>query len=149
MAIAIAVLFLVQPQSLMAQATTVTTNQEVPVDTTVFDCNGQPVVLSGTMHMVVHFTTDANGGTHVTTHSNYQDVSGTSTSGLTYRGVNNVQTTFNSSGPQSEVTTVDNVLLASQGATDNLRVSFTTHTTINANGVATAAFTRFTITCNG
>ncbi|MCA1593292.1 MAG: hypothetical protein LC754_11725 [Acidobacteria bacterium] len=149
LAIAIALLFVIQPQLLMAQATTITTNVEMPVNQTVTDCNGQPVILSGTVHMVVHSTTDANGSTHVTIHSNYQDVSGTSPSGITYRGVNSVETTFNSSGPQSEVTTVDNVLLVSQGSTDNLRISATAHITINANGVATAQFTRLAVTCNG
>ena len=151
LAMAIAVLFLVQPQSLMAQATTVTTNLEMPVNETLLDCNGDPVVLSGTVHMVVHFTTDANGGTHFAIHSNYQDVTGTSTTNpaITYRGVNNSEQISNSSLPQTESTVVSNVLLISQGPTDNLRIRITTHFTINANGVATAVFTRFESNCTG
>ncbi len=151
MAIAIAALFLVQPQSLMAQATTVTTNLEMPVNETLLDCNGQSVILSGTMHMVVSFTTDATGGTHVVIHTNYQDVTGSSPTNplISYRGVNSSNQSFNSSVPQSEFTTIENVLLVSSGPTDNLRIKVSMHITINANGEATAVFTRFERVCRG
>lgn len=151
LSITIALLFVVQPQLLMAQANSTTSNVQVPVNETVLDCNGQPVVLSGTVHMVVHFTTDAAGGTHVSIHTNYQGVSGTSPSnpGVTYRAVNSSHQTFNSSVPQSEFTSIENVRLISSGPTDNLIVKFTSHTTINANGEATSSFTRFEVVCNG
>ncbi len=151
MAIAIAALFLVQPQSSMAQATTVTTNVEMPVNETVFDCNGNAVMLSGTVHMVVHFTTDAAGGTHVVMHTNYQGVSGTSVTnpGITYRAVNSSNQSFNSKDPQSEFTSIENVRLISQGPTANLIIKFHSHTTINADGEATSSFTRFETVCRG
>jgi hypothetical protein len=78
-------------------------------------------------------------------------VSGTSPSNpaVTYRAVNSSHQTFNSSDPQSEFTSVENVRLISSGSTDNLRIKFTTHTTINANGVATSSFTNFDVVCNG
>lgn len=151
LAITIALLFVVQPLSLRAQANTVTTNVQTPVNETVTDCNGQPVVLSGTIHMVVHFTTDASGGTHAVIHTNYQNVSGTSPSnpGVTYQAVNSSHQTFNSSVPQNEFTSVENVLLVSSGTTDNLKVKVTTHFTINANGEATSVVTRFEADCTG
>lgn len=151
LSIAIALLFVVQPQLLMAQANTVTTNVQLPVNQTVTDCNGQPVVLSGTVHMVVHFTTDANGGTHAGFHTNYQGVSGTSPTNpnITYRAVNSSHQTFNSRDPQSEFTSIENVRLISSGPTDNLIIKVMTHITINANGEATAEFTRIEVVCRG
>jgi hypothetical protein len=151
LAITIALLFVVQPRPLMAQATTVTTNVQMPVNQTLTDCNGQPVVLSGTVHLVAHFTTDANGGTHAVIHTNYQGVSGTSPSnpGVTYQAVNSSHLTFNSNEPQNEFTSVENVRLVSSGSTNNLIVKFTTHTTINANGQATSSFTHIDVVCNG
>jgi len=151
LAITVALLFVLQSQSVMAQATTVTTNVEIPINQTVTDCNGQPVVVSGTAHMVVHFTTDAHGGTHAVVHTNYQDVTGTSQTNpaITYRAVNTSHQTFNSNVPQSEFTVTENVRLVSSGPTDNLIVQITTHTTINALGVATSTVTNMVVKCAG
>ena len=151
LAVTVALLFVVQPRSLMAQASTVTTNVEIPINQTVTDCNGQPVVISGTAHMVVHFTLDGHGGTHVVVHNNYQDVTGTSqiNPAITYRAVNTSHQTFNSNVPQSEFTSTENVRLVSSGPTDNLIVQITTHTTINALGVATATVTNMVVKCTG
>ena len=53
LAITIALLFVVQPQPLMAQASTVTTNVQIPVNETVTDCK-EARRPQGTVHMVVH-----------------------------------------------------------------------------------------------
>ncbi len=132
----------------MAQSTSTTTNTEMPFTATLTDCNGQPVVISGTMHMVTQFTTTASGGTHTHIHTNYQDVSGTSGT-TTYRAVSSNHHTFNSSGAQSEFTTIEDVKLISQGPLDNLTIRVTMHTTVNANGQATASFITFEVVCNG
>lgn len=132
----------------MAQANSTTTNSEMPFTATLTDCNGQPVVIAGTMHMVTHFTTTPSGGTHTHIHTNYQDVSGTSGT-ITYRAVSSNHHSFNSNGSQSEFTTIETVKLISQGPTDNLTIRVTMHTTINANGQATASFTTFEVVCNG
>lgn len=149
--ITVALLFVVQSQSVMAQATTTTTNVEIPINQTVTDCNGQPVVISGTAHMVVHFTVDGHGGTHAVIHTNYQDVTGTSQTNpaITYRAVNTSHQTFNSNVPQSEFTSTENVRLVSSGSTDNLIIQITAHTTINALGVATATVTNMAVKCTG
>src|ERR1043165_351372 len=96
--------------SASAQTTSSTTNTEMPFTATLTDCNSQPVVVSGTMHMVMQFTTDSNGGTHAHIHNNYQDVSGTSGS-INYRAVSSNHHTFNSNGAQSEFTTIEDVKL--------------------------------------
>lgn len=132
----------------MAQASSTTTNTQMPFTATLMDCNGQPVVVSGTMHMVTHFTTDANGGTHAHINTNWQDVSGTSGTTI-YRAQSNNNSIFNSNGAQSEFTIIDNVHLVSAGLTDNLSFRAHMHVTINANGEATASFLRFELTCNG
>lgn len=131
-----------------AQTTSTTTNTEMPFTATLTDCNGQPVVISGTMHMVTHFTTNANGGTHIHINTNWQDVSGTSGT-TTYQAQSNNHFNFNSNDPQSEFTTIDDVRLISAGPTNNLKVRAHMHTTINANGEATASFIRFELICNG
>ena len=134
--------------SIMAQATSTTTNTQMPFTASLTDCNSQPVVVSGTMHMVTHFTTDATGGIHFDVHSNWQDVSGTSGT-ITYRAVSNNEHSFNNSGAQTEFTVIDDVRLISQGPTDNLTMRATMHITVNANGEVTASFTRFEVVCSG
>ena len=131
-----------------AQATSTTTNTEMPFTATLTDCNGQSVVVSGTMHMVTQYTVSANGGTHLHINTNWQDVSGTAGT-TTYRAQSNNHSNFNSTGAQSEVTTIDDVRLISSGSADNLKVRVTTHTTINANGEVTASFTNFEVICTG
>lgn len=131
-----------------AQATSTTTNTEMPFTATLTDCNGQPVVVAGTMHMVAHYTVSANGGTHLHINTNWQDVSGTSGT-TTYRAHSNNHFNFNSQGAQSEVTTIDNVRLISAGLTDNLKIRVTMHTTVNANGEVTASFVNFEVVCTG
>jgi len=98
--------------------------------------------------MVTSFTTTASGGTHAQIHTNYQDVSGTSGTN-TYRAVSSNHHTFNSNGAQSEFTTIEDVRLISIGPLDNLTIRVTMHTTVNANGQATASFTNFEVVCNG
>lgn len=139
-----------QSKAVMAQATTTTTNLTLPLNTTVSGCDGQLVTLSGEIHIVTHVTTDANGGMHIVEHSNYQNVSGTGQPvPLTYRGVSSNNTIFNNSMPQSEFTVVDQVLLISEGSSDNLQIHVTMHFTINANGQTTAVVEEVRVECNG
>jgi hypothetical protein len=132
----------------MAQTTSTTTNTEMPFTATLTDCNGQPVVVSGTMHMVAQYTVSSNGGTHLHINTNWQDVSGSSGT-TTYQAHSNNHSHFNSNGAQSEVTTLDDVRLVSAGPTDNLTMRVTMHTTINANGEVTASYVTFEVYCNG
>ena len=137
-----------QSRPTMAQATSTTTNTQMPFTATMTDCNGQPVVVSGTMHQITHFTTSASGGTHAHINNNWQNASGVSGT-TTYRGVSNNHHHFNSNGSQSEFTTIDDVRLISAGPLDNLMIRVHMHTTINANGELTSSFVRFEVVCNG
>jgi hypothetical protein len=136
-----------QSQAIMAQATTTTTNLILPLNTTVSGCDGQLVTLSGNIHVVTHVTTDTNGGVHIKEHSNYQNVSGIGQPiPISYRGVSSNNTHFNN---QINVTIVDQVLLISQGPSDNLQIHITMHLTINANGQTTAVVENIRVECVG
>lgn len=138
--------------AVMAQATTVTTNETLTLNsTTVNLCNGDTITLTGQVHIVTHTTTDSNGGSHVKTHQNFEDVSGTGTLVLTYRGVSSNNHTVNNNGSnlQQEFTSVNRVRLISQGPSDNYKLDITIHTTINANGEATSTVNNVSTTCTG
>ncbi|HJQ30973.1 MAG TPA: hypothetical protein VJ866_02270 [Pyrinomonadaceae bacterium] len=149
-----AVLFLVLAagSNAFGQATTTTTNEELPISSSIANtCNGDTVLFQGTVHVVNTLTVDSSGGYHLKTHSNYQDVSGTGTpSGLTY----NVRTTTNETvndndNPQFETTVIQTVKAVSQGSAPNLFVHVVMHVTVNANGQTTSTVTEVTAECRG
>jgi hypothetical protein len=73
----------------LAQATTDTFNEKVPLDQVVDNpCTGEQIRVTGALHILFHVTEDANGGLHVQTHFQPRGVSGTGLeSGTRYRGV--------------------------------------------------------------
>ena len=150
----VAALFLVLAagSNAFGQATTTTTNEELPISSSITNtCNGDTVAFQGTVHVVNTLTTDASGGYHLKTSSNYQDVSGTGTpSGLNYRIVTTRNDTVNDSdSAQFETTVVQTILAVSQGSAPNLFVHIVLHVTVNANGQTTSTVTQVTAECRG
>lgn len=134
------------------QATTTTTNETVPFTSTLLNpCNADLVAFQGEMHITNHYTTDTSGGTHLKTHVNYQNVTGTGApSGLNY----NVRTTTNevvndNDGPQSESTIISTVKLITQGPALNYFLRIVFHVTINANGQTTSTVDEAKVECRG
>ena len=135
-----------------AQATTTTTSENIPFTSSLFNqCNSDTVTFSGTLHVVNSITTDASGGTHLKTHTNYQDVTGTGTpSGITY----NVRTISNevvndNDGPQSEATVISIVKLIARGPELDFYLRTVIHVTVNANGQTTSQVQEVSIECRG
>jgi hypothetical protein len=136
----------------LGQASTVTTNETVPFTSGLFNpCNGDQVTFSGTLHVTNTMTTDTNGGTHLKTHINYQNVTGTGTpSGITY----NVRTVSNevsndADGPQSNATVISTVKLTAQGPALDFYLRTVIHVTVNANGETTSTVQETFIECRG
>lgn len=142
-----------RPVAALAQATTVTTNETTTLNGTEVNlCSGEVVVLTGEIHVVTHTTTDSNGGLHVKTHQNFENVTGTGTLFLTpYRAVSSNNHSFNDNGSnaQQEFTTVNRVRLISPGPAENFLLNATSHTTVNANGEVTTTFSNFVVNCTG
>lgn len=154
-AVLIASLFVVlaaAAEPAFGQATTTTTNETVPFAGTMPNpCNGDAVTFQGTLHIANHITNDPSGGSHLRTHVNYQNVTGTGTpSGATY----NVRTTANetrndSDGPQTETTVIQTIKLNAQGPILNAFLHVVLHVTINANGQTTSTVNETRIECRG
>ena len=86
----------------LAQASVVTTNEQVPLELTVFiPCVPENVTVTGTLHIVSHTTVNPDGSFHVVSHFNPQGVSGTGdVTGARYRGTGVTQNTFNAVAAQ-------------------------------------------------
>ena len=135
-----------------AQASTITTNETVALSTTTVDlCSADTVTLSGSLHIVTHFSTDSNGGTHTSSHQNFENVTGTGTTSTTYRAVSSNNHTVNDNGnnSQQQFSVVNRVRLITQGSTDNYLLNITVNTTINANGLATSTVNNVVANCTG
>jgi hypothetical protein len=136
----------------LAQATTDTSNETVPIDQIVDNpCTGEPLHLTGEFHILGTFSVDANGGVHVQSHFHSQGASGTGlVSGEQYRGVGVTrEEIYFPPGEFREFTSVIRFYMISAGPSDNLLETATIHRTFNANGEPTAELVRLDTECAG
>ena len=134
----------------LAEAFTVTTVEELPISFVTPGC-GEPILLSGTLHLVTHVTLDADGGIHLVSEANPQGVTGLGlASGTIYQGTGVGLSSFNSGGPLPlELTAVNSFKIIGRGPTDNLLVQGTFHVTVNAHGEVTSVVDHFRVRCQG
>jgi hypothetical protein len=138
--------------AVLAQATTETFKQEIPVDFTPTNpCNGEPVHLTGSVNFVFHTTQDANGGFHLTGHAETQRISGTGLeSGDKYRAVSAFNSTLNFVPEGAEEQTAPlTYSIISSGPSPNFVTHYTMHVTLNANGEPTAEVLYVRSECTG
>jgi len=134
------------------QATTTTTSETIPFTGSYFNpCTGEQVTFAGTLNVTNTMTTDASGGTHLRTHTNYQNVTGTgATSGITYRvGTVSNEVINDADGPQLNAAVISMVKLIEPGPTLDYFLRIVTRITINANGVTTTEVQEVSIECRG
>ena len=140
----------------LAQATTDTFTETVPVNSLAFNTCTEPaeiVLLTGDIHLLIHQTLDANGGIHVQTQSQPQGggLLGTGqTSGTQYKAVGvSQENVYLPPGEGSETTIVSRFQLVSEGSSVNTLLEVTIHLTFNANGEPTARVLHSEIKCVG
>ena len=152
--VALGLVGVVDTRPARAQATTVATNVRIPLPQpfqVFIPCAaggaGELVDFSGTLHVLVHSTLDGSGGFHAKTHFQPQGVTGVGlTTGDIYQGTGGTQNQFNGSVGE-ESTFVDNFRLIGHGPDNNLLLHEMLHATVNANGVATASVSNFSVEC--
>ena len=132
-----------------ASATTVSTNEKVPLLLTVFiPCVPENVTVTGDLHIVNHTTVNPDGSFHVVSHFNPQGVSGTGdVTGNKYQGTGVTMTEFNVNAG-SQFTFVNNFRFIGQGPGNNSTVHQNVHVTVNANGVTTSTVDNFSVECS-
>jgi hypothetical protein len=131
-------------------AVTSTTSQRVPLNLVIANpCLGEPVQLTGNLHLLFHITITDNGTIHVKQQANPQGVPGTGlVSGAKYQGTGVTESVLNLIGPPPVTTTfVNNFRIIGQGPANNYLVHTNTHLTINANGEPTAEVINASVEC--
>jgi hypothetical protein len=146
-----AVLAAVSAAGASAAATTTTINEVVPFST-VFDnpCTGEPVTLTGNLHVLIHITDNGAGGFVAKEHFQPQGVTGVGATGTEYQGTGVTQDeTASNPGPQFEMTFINNFRIISHGPSPNFAAHDTVHVTFNNNGDLTATVVNSSVECQG
>lgn len=108
---------------------------------------GELISLDGTLHILLNTTVDAQGGIHVKSHFQPQNLSGTGlTTGDSYQGtgVTQDQTIVTAAGTSSFV---NNFRMIGQGPGNNYMVHENVTLTMDANGDVTAFHDNLSVTC--
>jgi len=139
----------------LSQATTLTTNIEIPINIGLFvPCAaggaGEAVTVAGTLHVLNIITIDAAAGIiRLQEHFNPTGVVGTGfTTSDKYRGTGITRTSFNLTPAGTfEFTHINRFNIIGQGRAANFAVRETVHTTVLADGTVTSTVGNFTTEC--
>lgn len=144
----VSVFALTTSKQVVAQATTDTSSQSVPLELTIFiPCSGETVAVTGELHILNHVTVNPDGSLHVVQHFNPQGVSGVSDAGNKFQGTGVTQEVFNINVGQT-FTFVNNFRFIGQGPGNNSTIHQNVHTTVNANGDLTSTVDNFSADCS-
>lgn len=130
----------------------VETNVVVPLDLSTFiPCanggSGEVVTLTGTLHVLYNVTTDNQGGVHVKSHFQPQQVSGVgSITGDRYQGTGATQEMY-TTRVGSTHTYVNVFRVIGQGPGNDYRVFELTHTTVHPDGRVSANVDQSRVDC--
>ena len=126
-------------------------NVTVNVPAVVYDnpCVGEPVSLSGDLHLILNVTIDSSGGYHFVSKWNASYTGTGLISGATYKASESKQESWSASQLPASHTTTSVVKLISKGGAQNAYLYTTTTTTIDANLVATVTVDSVSIDCRG
>lgn len=131
---------------LFAQAVVITDNATIPIEFTGTSCSGEPIILFGESHLVVHAVGNPNR-TVFTTHINFH-LEGDTESGTHFvvnEAVNSEST--GAAGSANTFQSVGRLRAISTNSQENLYVDTIIHTTVNAQGEITAVTFEFETTC--
>ena len=136
----------------MPEAQTITDSERVPVSGTVLDCAGNPVTITGEVHLVTHTTISDSGHFTVVSHLN-QNLQGTSADGT--RHVMNQQLQETITGDATDGLPVTQTFVIHSNLNNNnpnvpqLHIRALFHATINANGEITGVQFQLKEECQG
>ena len=133
-------------------AQTTTTNARAPVAGTVLDCAGNPVDISGEIHILSHSTVSESGHVTVVSHIN-QRLQGVGADGTRHVMNQQLQETITFDGtdgaPSTQTFVIHSNLNNNDPAVPQLHIRALFHATFNANGELTGVQTELKEECQG
>ncbi|HEV2765895.1 MAG TPA: hypothetical protein VGV38_23115 [Pyrinomonadaceae bacterium] len=133
---------LLWPTAAARQAQTTTDNETIPIAGTVLDCAGNPVELSGEMHILTHTTVSSSGHFNMVAHLN-QQLTGTSADGTRHVMNQQLQDVFTGDAsdgfPLTQTFEIHSNLNNNDPNVPQLHIRAILHVTFNANGEITGS----------
>ena len=127
---------------------TVVTEIQLTDQTIVNECNGEPVLLNGTLHQEVSFFTDPNGNTHSSFNANIRMNGYGQITGVYYVAKENTHNETNTRGVAQEQFFGTKIKLVSQGPeTPNMVDRATLHVLIDKNNNVKVDISRHDMKC--
>ena len=152
LAVLMLLVILIGTNSASAAGDSYTVSQSFPISLVVFvPCAaggvGEDVELTGNLHDLFHFSSDAAVGLHLSIVSNPQGVTGTGlTTGDKYQGTGITRSQLNTM-PGYTDTQINNFRIIGQGSNNNFLLHDNFHITVNANGMITTFHDNFSVEC--
>lgn len=112
------------------------------------ECNGEFVVLNGTMHSEMTFSTNPNGMTHYSLNATEHMTGVGVTTGVSYVANESQHLETNTRGVAQDQTNNTKIKLISQGPTPNMMDHATLHVVIDKNNVVKVEISKHQIKCN-
>ena len=143
---------LMMPAAAMTDAQTFTDNERVPISGTVFDCAGNPVTITGEVHIMTHTTVSDSGHATTVSHLN-QNLQGISADGTQHVMNQQLQETItvdvSDGSPFTQTFVIHSNLNNNDPNVPQLHIRALFHATINANGEITAVQFQLKEECEG
>ncbi len=143
-------LFVFLSVSTMAQASSITTVEKIPLAGTFVSCT-EPVDWEGLMNLVFHMNTSDSGQVNFTIHANIKATGVGQLTGAKYTafetGTFGERFDSTDAAPYT-ITWTDNFNFNGRGSVPNFRAHLLVHTTINANGDMTSFRMVSTVDCS-
>jgi len=111
------------------------------------DCNGDTILMSGTLHTVMKFSTNPNGMTHTIFDFNIHATGVDQVTFVNYVINDSSHQEVNTKGVQQEQSFGTKMKMISQGSTPNLTERSTLHVVIDSNNNVTVQKSNSQITC--
>ncbi|HEX8281933.1 MAG TPA: hypothetical protein VF588_01040 [Pyrinomonadaceae bacterium] len=143
---------LLTPRAVIAQAETFTDSERVPISGTVFDCAGNPVTITGEVHIVTHTTISDSSHATVVSHldQNLQGISADGTRHVMNQQLQETITVDASDGfPVTQTFVIHSNLNNNDPDVPQLHIRALFHATINANGEITGVQSQLKEECQG
>ena len=113
-------------------------------------CNGEDVLFSGQMHVVIHTTVSASGNIHFDSLDNYADVKGIGLATSTpYTITDSTHEDLNLNGPAMNATVTEQHIVNSHGPATNFFLHDVLHITVDATGMPSASVDNIRTGCSG
>jgi hypothetical protein len=111
-------------------------------------CNGDTIMLNGTLHTESTFSTNPNGFIHSSFNSTLKGTGVGVPSGANYVVNDGQHAEVNSKTVAQEQFFSTKMKMITQGPTPNMTLRITTHLVVNANGTVTVSTSGFQASCN-